>query len=107
MSEETKQEFSTRVQSLLDDHSDKIPEQLYIELSNLLKREHQNENLQKQRVISLELLDDIAEKTQFHCVQDIFNFLIEYKPAIESVIDLLELDEPYLLIEEIRRRRID
>lgn len=102
--EETNQEFSARVQTLLDDHSDKIPEQLYIELCNLLKKEHENQTSVKQKVITLELLDDLVEKHGFHCVQDIFNFMIEYKPAIESVIDMLELDEQYIVIEEIMRR---
>jgi hypothetical protein len=102
--EESNQEFSTRVQSLLDDHSEKIPEQLYIDLSNLLKREHENKTSVKQKVITLELLDDLVAKQAFHTVQDVFTFLIEYKPAIESVIDMLELDEPYIVIEEIMRR---
>jgi hypothetical protein len=102
MSQETKEEFSTRIQSLLDDHSEKLPDQLYIELCNLLKKEFENSINLKQKVISLELLDELVQKREFHSVQDLINFLIEYKEAVESVIELLELDD-YTVIDSIRR----
>jgi hypothetical protein len=105
--QETNNECAQRIQALLDEQAPNISEGLYLELSNLLKRQYEESIHQKHKAIILELLDDLVGKTGFNCVQDIFNFLIEYKTQIETCINLIELDEPYtvmnFLVEEQRR----